>query len=108
MVSLEPLTAAGAHRIEHWFDHPEVGHRLGGRFWIHRELKLLGQRPGGTFRGATVLRSHGWVAVDGAGTPVAFIGGDNAASLCCARAAGFRLADPRPDHEGMVFCRRER
>jgi RimJ/RimL family protein N-acetyltransferase len=71
-----PLTAAGALQIEHWFDHPEVRHRLGGRFWIHRELRLLAERPGSTFRGKTVLRSHGWIALDQARTPVAFIGGD--------------------------------
>lgn len=70
------LTEAGVARIEHWFDHPEVRHRLGGRSWIHRELRLLGERPGTTFRGATVLRSHGWIAEDSSGTPVAFIGGD--------------------------------
>ena len=45
-VSLHPLTAAGAQRIAPWFEHPEVRRRLGGRFWIHRELRLIGQRPG--------------------------------------------------------------
>jgi RimJ/RimL family protein N-acetyltransferase len=76
LLSLRPLTAAGASQIEHWFDHPEVQHRLGGRFWIHRELRLIGERPGTTFRGKTVLRSHGWIAVDQTQEPVAFIGGD--------------------------------
>jgi RimJ/RimL family protein N-acetyltransferase len=161
---LQQLTDASAHQIEHWFDHPEVRHRLGGRFWIHRELRLLAQRPGEEFQGAVVLGSYGWVALDEAGTPVAFIGGDvydrlsaddrrtamglgyvvdparwrqgygraaieavlchpdlgdvtaffcgidadNVASQRCAQAAGFHLVDPRPDHEGMVFYRRER
>jgi RimJ/RimL family protein N-acetyltransferase len=176
-VSLRPLAAAELPRIEHWFDHPEVQARLGGRFWIHRELRLIAQRPGSEFRGATVLRSYGWVGLDPAGAPVAFIGGDvcdrwvryhgegpdgpvlsdedprltmglgyvvdparwrqgfgraaidavlhhpdlcdvqtfscgidadNDASRRCARAAGFRLVDPQPDHEGMLFYRRDR
>jgi RimJ/RimL family protein N-acetyltransferase len=75
-LSLHPLTAAGARQIERWFDDPEVQHRLGGRSWIHQQLRLIGQQPGGTFRGKTVLRSHGWIALDQARTPVAFIGGD--------------------------------
>jgi RimJ/RimL family protein N-acetyltransferase len=72
---LRDLTEAGAFEIEHWFDHPEVDRRLGGRFWIHRALRLQQVRPGEEFRGRTVLRSHGWIAED-AGTPVAYIGGD--------------------------------
>jgi RimJ/RimL family protein N-acetyltransferase len=75
-VDLHALTAAAAHQIEHWFDHPEVQARLGGRFWIHRELRLIGERPGSSFRGATVLRSYGWIGLDRAASPVAFIGGD--------------------------------
>src|SRR6266545_4943362 len=75
LLSLHPLTSAGASQIEHWFDHPEVQHRLGGRFWIHRELRLISERPGSTFRGKTVLRSHGWIALDQTQVPVAFIGG---------------------------------
>lgn len=75
-MALTPLTEAGAQRIEHWFDDPEVNARLGGRFWIHRELMLIGQRPGTYFRGATVLRSYGWIGTDPDGVPVAFIGGD--------------------------------
>jgi len=75
-LSLRPLTAPAAGQIEHWFDHPEVQQRLGGRFWIHRELRLIGERPGTTFRGMRVLRSHGWVALDATQAPVAFIGGD--------------------------------
>jgi RimJ/RimL family protein N-acetyltransferase len=75
-VRLRTLTTAGAEQIEHWFDDPDIRSRLGDRSWIHRELRLIGQRPGTTFRGATVLRSYGWLAVDDADTPVAFIGGD--------------------------------
>jgi RimJ/RimL family protein N-acetyltransferase len=75
-VSLRPLSAAGARCIEHWFDHPEVRHWLGDRSWIHRELRLIADRPGSTFRGKTVLRSYGWIVEDPAGTEVAFIGGD--------------------------------
>lgn len=73
---MRPLTEAGTRLIEHWFDHPEVRARLGDRMWIHRELRLIGQRPGTSFRGARVLRSYGWIAEDRAGLPVAFIGGD--------------------------------
>lgn len=75
-LSLHPLTPARAHQIEHWFDHPEVHERLGGRSWIHRELRLIEQRPGSSFQGATVLRSHGWLGLDQTRAPVAFIGGD--------------------------------
>lgn len=176
-LSLHPLTAAAAHQIEHWFDHPEVGARLGGRSWIHRTLRLIGQRPHGRFRGKTVLRSHGWVGLDRAHTPVAFIGGDvydrwvryhgegplgpllsdedrrtamgmayvidpttwrhgygraaieavlhhpavtdvqtffcgidtdNHASRRCAEATGFHLVDSQPDHEDMLYYRRDR
>src|SRR5215813_14682730 len=76
IVSLRPLTAAGAARIEGWFEHPEVRRRLGGPPWIHRELRLISERPSGVFRGKTVLRSYGWIAANDAGVPVAFIGGD--------------------------------
>ncbi|MDX3517859.1 GNAT family protein [Streptomyces scabiei] len=75
-IRLRPLTEAGAHQIEHWFDHPEVQRRLGGRSWIHSQLRLLGQDSGAAFRGATVLRSHGWIGLDEAEAPVAFICGD--------------------------------
>jgi RimJ/RimL family protein N-acetyltransferase len=75
-VSLHPITADGVRRIEHWFDDPEVRHRLGPRFWIHRELRLIAERPGTTFRGMAVLRSYGWVVLDDAAVAVAFIGGD--------------------------------
>lgn len=177
LVSLRPLTAAGADQIEHWFDDPEVQRRLGRRFWIHRELRLINERPGSTFRGKKVLRSHAWIAVDQSGVPVAFIGGDvydrwvryhgegphdplpsdedprrsmglayvvdparwrrgygraaikavlhhpavtdvelffcsvdadNHPSQRCAIAAGFHLIDPTPDHEEMLYFRRER
>ncbi|WP_449348369.1 GNAT family N-acetyltransferase [Streptomyces shaanxiensis] len=73
---LQPLTETGAHQIEHWFDHPEVQNRLGDRSWIHRQLQLIGQRPGAVFRGAVVLRTHAWIGLDETGTPVAFICGD--------------------------------
>jgi RimJ/RimL family protein N-acetyltransferase len=72
-VSLRPLTAAGAGQIEHWFDHPEVRHRLGGRSWIHRGLVA---EPPGPFRGMMVLRAHSWLAMDEAELPVGFIGGE--------------------------------
>jgi RimJ/RimL family protein N-acetyltransferase len=75
-VRLDPLTVAGAHQVEHWFDDPQVQIWLGDRSWIHRERQLITRRPGSTFRGATVLRSFGWIGSDHAGTPVAFIGGD--------------------------------
>ncbi|WP_330342263.1 GNAT family N-acetyltransferase [Streptomyces sp. NBC_00557] len=73
---LHRLTETGAHQIEHWFDHPEVQRRLGGRSWIRRQLRLISQQPCTAFRGATVLRSHGWIGVDQGGTPVAFVCGD--------------------------------
>lgn len=73
---LQPLTETGAQQIEHWFDHPEVQRSLGGRFWIHRELRLIDEHSSTAFRGAMVLRSHGWIGLDPAGTPVAFICGD--------------------------------
>jgi len=166
---LEPLTDPAA--IEHWFDDPEVRHRLGGRPWIHRALALRDAGIGEEFRGRLVVRSHGWVAYLGS-EPVAYIGGDvydrwvryhgegepltdadprtamglayvvdparwgqghgraalaavmahpevadvaiffcgidtdNHASRRCAEAAGFRLVDPAPDFEDMLFYRR--
>jgi RimJ/RimL family protein N-acetyltransferase len=76
VLSLHPFTAAAASSIEHWFDHPEVRHRLGGRPWIQRELRLMNQRPDTDFRGKTVLRSCAWIPLDQASVPVAFISGD--------------------------------
>ncbi|MEU6355404.1 GNAT family protein [Streptomyces sp. NPDC047072] len=73
---LHPLSESGAQRIEHWFDHPEVQSRLGDRLWIHRQLRLVGEPPAAAFRGATVLRTYGWIGLDRAGTPVAFVCGD--------------------------------
>jgi RimJ/RimL family protein N-acetyltransferase len=75
-VLLRPLTSEGVRRIERWFDDPEVRRRLGARSWIHRELRLIAERPGTTFRGMAVLRSYGWVVLDATSVPVAFIGGD--------------------------------
>ena len=72
---LRTLTEAGACEIEHWFDDPEIDRRLGGRFWIHRALRLRDEAAG-EFRGRRVLRSHGWLADDADGTPVAYLGGD--------------------------------
>jgi RimJ/RimL family protein N-acetyltransferase len=74
-LTLRPLTKAGAYEVEHWFDDPEVDRRLGGRFWIHRAVRLLAERPG-EFRGRQVLRSYGWLADDQDGVPVAHIGGE--------------------------------
>ncbi|MDX3638531.1 GNAT family protein [Streptomyces sp. MB09-02B] len=73
---LQPLTEAGAYQIEHWFDHPEVQKRLGGRSWIHSQLRLINEHTRTVFRGALVLRSHGWIGLDQGGKPVAFICGD--------------------------------
>jgi RimJ/RimL family protein N-acetyltransferase len=75
-LTLRPITKAGAYEIEHWFDDPEVDRRLGGRFWIHRAVRLLADPPGGEFRGRLVLRGHGWLADDPGGVPVAYLGGE--------------------------------
>jgi RimJ/RimL family protein N-acetyltransferase len=76
VLTLRPLSESAATEIEHWFDHPEVRHRLGGRPWIHRAVHLLDAPVGEMFRGRKVLRAHGWIADDADGTPVANIGGD--------------------------------
>jgi len=176
MLTLRPFTSADAGRIEHWFDDPEVRHRLGGRPWIHRAVRLLDEQPGEWFRGRIVLRAHAWLALDDDETPVAFVGGevydrwvryhgegpsgpllsdedrrraiglayavdparwgrghghgalravvahpdvvdvalffcgidaDNIASQRCCAAAGFGLIDAAPDHEDMLYFRRE-
>lgn len=117
-MQLQPLTETGAHQIERWFDHPEIERRLGGRFWIHRELRMISRHSPTAFRGAVVMRSHGWIGLDHLGKPVAFICGDvddrcgidvdNRASRTCAESAGFTLADLEPDHEGMLYYRRTR
>ncbi|MBR7827784.1 GNAT family N-acetyltransferase [Actinospica sp. MGRD01-02] len=75
-VHLRRLTGDGAGEIEHWFDHPFARAYLGDRSWIHREVVLLAQRPGTVHRGARVLRSYGWIVLDHAEVPVAYIGGD--------------------------------
>jgi len=74
-LTLRPITEAGAFEIEHWFDHPEVDRRLGGRSWIHRAVRLLDERPG-EFRGRQVLRSHGWLAYEAGEEAVAHVGGE--------------------------------
>jgi RimJ/RimL family protein N-acetyltransferase len=74
-LTLRTLTKAGAYEVEHWFDDPEVDRRLGGRFWIHRAVRLLAEPPG-EFRGRQVLRSYAWLADDADGRPVAHIGGE--------------------------------
>ncbi|WP_141208532.1 GNAT family N-acetyltransferase [Streptomyces griseorubiginosus] len=73
---LQPLTETGVRRIQHWFDHPEVQRRLGGRSWIRSQLQLTREHPGTAFRGAVVLRCHAWIGLDQAGKPVAFVCGD--------------------------------
>ena len=171
-LTLRPLTKAGAYEVEHWFDDPEVDRRLGGRFWIHRAVRLLAEPPG-EFRGRQVLRSYAWLADDADGRPVAHVGGevydrwvryhgegqpltgeiravtmalgyvvdparqrrgygraaieavlahpdladvelwvcgieqDNVASRRCAESAGFRLTDPEPDFEDILYYQRE-
>jgi RimJ/RimL family protein N-acetyltransferase len=75
-VTLVPFTASWLAAVKPWFDHPEVDRRLGGREWPARELRLLEQRPGGEFRGRSVLRAHSWVGLDAVGVPVGKIGGE--------------------------------
>lgn len=104
-VTLTVLTAAGADQIDGWFDDPEVNRRLGGRFWIHRELRLIGERPGTVFRGRTVLRSYGFLVLH-RDSPVAFIGGDVYDSWSRHQGGGpegpvLTDAEPRPC---MGFC----
>jgi RimJ/RimL family protein N-acetyltransferase len=75
-VVLVPYTAAWLAAVQPWFRHPEVRHRLGGPEWPARELTQMGTGLGEMFRGRRVLRSHSWVALDGAGTAVAHLGGE--------------------------------
>jgi RimJ/RimL family protein N-acetyltransferase len=75
-VRLVPFTEAGLRLVQPWFEHPEVRHRLGGPEWPARELRLMREKPGGDFRGRTVLRVHSWLAVDQVGAVVAKVGGD--------------------------------
>ncbi len=72
-LTFRPLTAAGAHQIEHWFEHPETRHWLGGPAWIRREVRLVPQRVGEEYQGMTTLRSYGWVVDDSAGVPIAYL-----------------------------------
>jgi RimJ/RimL family protein N-acetyltransferase len=75
-LTLVPFTEALLPVVQPWFEHPEVRRRLGGPQWPVRELRLLATSPGEEFRGKVVLRAHSWVALDGAGEPVAKVGGD--------------------------------
>ena len=73
---LVPFTVAELPLVQPWFEHPEVRHRLGGPEWPERELRLIGEKPGGEFRGRTVLRVHSWIVLDEADAIVAKVGGD--------------------------------
>ena len=82
-VALVPYTADLLPAVRPWFAHPEVRRRLGGPDWPERELRLLAVAndpadPANAepFRGRRVLRAHSWVALDGAGAPVAKVGGE--------------------------------
>jgi RimJ/RimL family protein N-acetyltransferase len=75
-VTLVPYTVDWLAAVRPWFTDPEVRHRLGGPEWPERELRLMGQGLGETFRGRRVLRIHSWVALDAAGEPVAHLGGE--------------------------------
>jgi RimJ/RimL family protein N-acetyltransferase len=73
---LVPFTPDLLDAVLPWFDHPEVQRRLGGRSWPERELALRTAPHAEVFRGRRVLRAHTFVLLDGAGVPVAQIGGD--------------------------------
>lgn len=73
---LVPFTEDLLSVVQPWFRHPEVRRRLGGPEWPARELQLMVTTPGEEYRGAMVLRPTRWVALIGAGDPVAKIGGD--------------------------------
>jgi RimJ/RimL family protein N-acetyltransferase len=73
---LLPFTEELLPVVQPWFHHPEVRRRLGGPEWPVRELRLMATRSGEEYRGRLVLRTHSWVAVDGAGEPVGKLGGD--------------------------------
>ncbi|MBA2560391.1 MAG: GNAT family N-acetyltransferase [Propionibacteriales bacterium] len=75
-VTLVPFTADRLDSVAPWFDDHEVQRRLGDRRWPARELDLLTRRPGGSYRGRTVLRAHSWVALDEQQQPVAHLGGE--------------------------------
>jgi RimJ/RimL family protein N-acetyltransferase len=76
-VRLVPLEPELLLAVLPWFDSPEVQRRLGDRSWPEREMALrTGTPPFEEFRGRRVLRTHTFVALDGAGRPVAQIGGD--------------------------------
>lgn len=75
-VTLTLFTPDWLPRVRPWFSNPEVRHRLGGRDWPERELRLMRAKPGIRYRGRRVLRCHSWVGLDAAGEPVGKIGGD--------------------------------
>jgi RimJ/RimL family protein N-acetyltransferase len=75
-VRLVPFRPGLLDAVLPWFDHPEVQRRLGGRSWPERELALRVAPHAEEFRGRQVLRAHTYVVLDGAGAPVAQIGGD--------------------------------
>ena len=75
-VRLVPFRPDLLDAVVPWFDHPEVQHRLGGRSWPARELRLRAAPHSEEFRGRWVVRTHSYVVLDEADTPVAQIGGD--------------------------------
>ena len=75
-MTLTPFTVDLLPAVQRWFTHPEVVRRLGGPEWPAREFRQPDTGIGEMFRGRLVLRTHSWVALDAAGTPVAQIGGD--------------------------------
>jgi RimJ/RimL family protein N-acetyltransferase len=75
-VTLAPYTVDRLPAVRPWFTDPEVRRRLGGPDWPERELQLMNQGLGETFRGRRVLRTHSWVALDAAGEVVAHLGGE--------------------------------
>ena len=72
-VRLVEFRAEDVGRIEPWFDDAETQDRLGGRDWIRRMPSLLELTIGDEFRGKLVTGRRMWLALDEAGTPVAFL-----------------------------------
>ena len=75
-VALRPFTADRLALVEPWFHHPEVQRWLGGPEWPARQFTVAGEGLGEMFRGRRVLRAHSWLAVDGTGAAVAYLGGE--------------------------------